>query len=138
MTQALFSREDLARKPAHGQPCNRCGLCCRSSLCQLAMHVFHKNAWAPPLPGPCPALEHDDDEGSHCGLIADPQKYVKGLSQADAAVRSTAAKLILGEGLGCTARFNGEPRDNVFDRMLSFQNLFNTMKAALRTWGMLP
>jgi hypothetical protein len=33
-------RDMLARKPAHGAACNHCGLCCVSSLCDLAQYVL--------------------------------------------------------------------------------------------------
>ncbi|HSV26204.1 MAG TPA: hypothetical protein VLJ17_24670 [Xanthobacteraceae bacterium] len=102
------------------------------SLCGLAQHVFKRPRGAP---GPCPALEHGDHE-TQCGLVANPQHYVKSISKADAAVRATAAKYLIGAGLGCTAVFNGEPRDEVFDRMITMRALGGAMRAAMRAWGL--
>ena len=85
-------RSMLAKKPAHGSPCTQCGLCCVATLCELGRDFFGKSA------GPCPALVFNQDGDSACGLtLAGEPEY------------RDAAKLLIGAGDGCDARFNGEP-----------------------------
>ena len=95
-------RHLLERKPPHGQPCTRCGLCCMATLCNLASHVFG------PGPGPCPALLEKPD-GYECGLVTE-------VGHKDL---RDAALLLIGSGTGCDARFNGEPADAAFHAKLS-------------------
>lgn len=99
-------REMLDRKPPHGQACNRCGLCCVATLCDVAQHVFKREA----LPGPCPALRRNDDGVTHrCGLIE---------ACGPAVEMKAAVELLIGSGQGCDARFNGEPADQAFYKRL--------------------
>lgn len=107
----------LEKKPPHGAPCNRCGLCCVASLCPLAARVFRGKALTPGIhePGPCPALSFDHDGQSVCGLVADPARFALGIvlrAGVDAAV--AAAKQLIGSGTGCDARMNGEPKNEAF------------------------
>jgi hypothetical protein len=89
----------LARKPAHGAPCNRCGLCCIATLCDIGRTLFRQER------GPCPALQWDGEE-SRCGILAEPN-LPKPLADA--------AALLLYAGRGCDARFNGEPKNETFN-----------------------
>lgn len=92
-------RAMLDRKPPHGAPCNRCGLCCVATLCDLGRHFFGRAA------GPCPALRFDQEGNSACGLtLCGEQKY------------SDAAALLIGAGDGCDARFNGEWTNTEFHK----------------------
>jgi hypothetical protein len=110
----------LDQKPPHGAPCNRCGLCCFATICDLGQAVFRRST------GPCPALEGSFGNAS-CGLTQHgPTKY-----------REAAAHLI-GAGQGCDARFNGEPADAAFYRRLE-QHDRDTLaenQAAKKLWGM--
>lgn len=54
---------DAPPKPAHGEPCNGCGLCCAVALCPLGMILFRRHQ------GPCPALEWRDGRYA-CGVLA--------------------------------------------------------------------
>jgi len=49
-------------KPKFTEPCNGCGFCCATELCELADHVF------PGAVAPCPALEIEDGR-TWCGMI---------------------------------------------------------------------
>ncbi len=111
MKPAVFApRSQLERKPPHGSPCTSCGLCCEATLCPLAQHVFGRG----PL-GPCPALEYDPQRNSSCGMVAHPGRHkpilvaLHGVEEMRA-----AALLIVGSGLGCDARVNGEPGNDAF------------------------
>jgi hypothetical protein len=59
---AIAPHAMVQKKPAHGAPCTRCGLCCYTSLCDVAQTIHHRKE------GPCPELRFDAD-GSRCGLI---------------------------------------------------------------------
>src|SRR5262245_60661455 len=90
------------RKPRHGEPCNRCGLCCTMTLCDVARTVFRRPE--KPAYGPCPALRlREGIPGEHeCGLACEPGKY------------GEAARLLIWAGQGCDARINGEPINEAF------------------------
>lgn len=113
-------RELVEKKPPHGAPCMRCGLCCMATLCRIGEHVFRQKQ------GPCPALRFDA-QGSRCGLLDDATKPLR-----------DAAKLLLYSGEGCDARFNGEPinhgfhhRLNVFDEEHAYE-----IDCAKKLWGL--
>jgi hypothetical protein len=91
---ASVPRDMLEKKPRHGSPCNRCGLCCYSSLCELGRlkHGLRE--------GPCPELRWDAD-GSRCGLIDDATGELR-----------EAAKLLLNTGNGCDMLLHGEHRNH--------------------------
>lgn len=124
-------RDVIEKKPPHGSPCNRCGGCCMATLCPLGQHIFKQSL------GPCPALSFDAD-GSRCGMIDDPAKFnmVGVLKHGIEAVRE-AAKVLIGSGIGCDARFNGEAPDQKFYEKLHEWDRRNAGKVnkAKRVWG---
>jgi hypothetical protein len=62
-------------KPAHGQPCNGCGVCCKAIPCPIAMEVLDATE------GACPALEWDSEAGRYwCGLIRNASQHVPALN----------------------------------------------------------
>ncbi len=135
---------ELKNKPAHGQPCNNCGLCCRAILCDLAQHVFKRNAALHhagfpnqnPM-GPCPAIEHKDGK-QLCGLMTNPAKYKPEITEAEAPAYSEATRYLLAAGTGCTARFNGEPADRAFYSQLEEWDRMNwdDVVTAQKLWGL--
>lgn len=131
---ALVPREMHQRKPAHGKPCNRCGLCCYMTLCDLARSVFKRPE--KPAMGPCPALrKHAQIPGEYeCGLVVEPQLYRYGIEPKQL---SDAAKTLIMAGDGCDARINGEPRDEKFVKHLDRLDAKRTEKIrrAWITWG---
>lgn len=122
----------LDKKPPHGQPCNSCGLCCVATLCPLGRFIFGREL------GPCPALEYVGDR-SQCGLVVHPMKHAmtKVLEHGPTKM-STAAVVLIGSGLGCDARFNGEPADQDFYSRLREHDRKNraTANRAKATWGL--
>jgi hypothetical protein len=99
MAQGFYApRRLLERKPPHGSPCTKCGLCCLARLCEIGRAIFHQEA------GPCPALQWDADKNASCGVVAQsPEPY------------KAAVLLLLNAGDGCDARFNGEPINHAFN-----------------------
>lgn len=98
----------MAEKPKYGDPCNRCGLCCWVTQCDLSVSVFGERV------GPCPALESSKDGRTDCGIVANPQNYVpvRFLTAHGADTLSRSAALLIGAGDGCDARFNGGEERN--------------------------
>lgn len=129
---AIAPRSVVERKPAHGQPCTHCGLCCLMTVCSLGRVVLGQ------AEGPCPALDFDADKKSSCGLIANPMAFAPLHTIAHGVENMTAAaKVILGSGDGCDARINSEPIDFAFkakcnqDDAANWQQLAN----AKEMWG---
>lgn len=133
MTFAAFvPRADHERKPSHGAPCTRCGLCCMATLCPLGRHAFKRED------GPCPALVKDGD-GYACGLATEPHRYfpARALVKGGAAL-AAAARWLIGGGTGCDARFNGEPINQEFYVTLRRWDVANrrAVQRARKLWGM--
>lgn len=124
----------LERKPKHGQPCTNCGLCCVSSLCELGAHVFQRER----LPGPCPALVQDDEHHYACDVARHPQKYKKPRADQTIGGMRRAALLLIWAGLGCDARFNGEPGNPEFYAVMDKYDRDNAklIRWARKLWGL--
>lgn len=131
-------REVSGRKPPHGSPCNRCGLCCMATLCPLARKVFGFEV------GRCPALVWSPDNlEAACGLVVDPMRYAPTSVALRVAGRATieeaaaAASLLVGSGTGCDARINGEPADRAFYDRLRIWDRKNVsaVRRAKKIWG---
>lgn len=120
-------------KPAYGQPCNSCGLCCENELCPLAQFVF------PRAQAPCPALESDGDRRV-CGLVANPVRYAPVRTSVNGADSMRAAGLLgIGAGIGCDARLFGEEISPPPDFLRALQDAKRTTNAErkniLRMWA---
>lgn len=130
----LIPREIAARKPPHGSPCNRCGMCCMTSLCQLGQHIFRRER----QPGPCPGLVPDGEGEYACDVVRNPQAYAQRLSSSIKvhALREAAKRIIYADD-GCDARFNGEPVNARYHRECAIRDAINKPKrdAALKLWG---
>jgi hypothetical protein len=131
----LAPRGALDNKPPHGAPCNRCGLCCKATICPLGRYVFKLPEFAGMQ---CPALEQTED-GYRCGIIADPASFTSKSRVMRFGIEALrrAALLLIGAGDGCDARFNGEPRDEAFAAALDrkYANLAHQLRKAKRMWG---
>lgn len=90
-------------KPAYGQPCNGCGVCCLAAQCPISTAVFGR------VPV-CPALEPVEAGGYRCGLIAAPGPYLD-LPPHWAALTGEAFGVILGAGSGCDAAMSDADHD---------------------------
>ena len=119
-------REMVAKKPAHGSPCNGCGLCCHSSKCEIGRALFGGPD------GPCPALRFDSEKKSFCNVMVNPQEY----TTHDPVEATAAAALLLYAGMGCTMRINGE-RNLRFQAQLECFDLDNreALDRAAALWG---
>jgi hypothetical protein len=98
--QSIRLHRNAPIKPAEGQPCNGCGVCCALETCPAARLRFLQSN------GPCPALEWSDGENRyHCGLLVNPGKYLAWLpKRAEAfATRQLARWIAAGKGCDCSA-----------------------------------
>lgn len=76
----------VEKKPAFGQPCNHCGFCCLTDLCEVAKEKTGK------IDGPCEFLE-SNNAGEHlCSLV----------------VANNALQHAIGVGKGCCAETQQE------------------------------
>jgi len=58
-------------KPAVGQPCNGCGVCCASEPCPLGIVVSRR------LRGACAALSWDEPARRYrCGVLEEPRRWL--------------------------------------------------------------
>lgn len=121
----------LERKPRHGQPCNRCGICCIGTPCSLAQHVFQRGA-----DGPCPALQWDGTD-SVCGLVKEPARYAIAAYLRGGWETAEAAKVLIGSATGCDCRVNGEPGDESFYEFLRNWDAEHReqVRRAKKIWG---
>ena len=88
-------------KPATGQPCNGCGLCCAHEPCPLGMLLSRRRT------GPCSALSWNDEQARYlCGVLADPGIWLPLLPQTWA--RALAWRWIAA-AKGCDADLQAEP-----------------------------
>lgn len=122
-----------SNKPRHGADCNRCGYCCTSSPCPLAMALLGLRQSS----GGCPALEWDG-ERSVCGIAEHPERYapVRTAIMGRGRLRQGALDLI-GSGTGCDTIAVGERRDVRYELRMEVDSLsrMDAVKEALRDWG---
>lgn len=132
---ALLPAPVAARKPPHGAPCNRCGVCCMVTLCELGQHLFKRAA----SPGPCPALVRDEAGDYGCDVVNNPQAYTQSVNVATYALRMAARTLIYA-GNGCDARINGEPVNHAYHARCDAEDkkpaVIERRRRALKLWGM--
>lgn len=76
MIRNIRIHADAPPKPAEGEPCNGCGICCSAARCPVAWLFL-------PLRGePCPALEWSAPSRSYrCGMVVHPARYLRWLPQ---------------------------------------------------------
>jgi hypothetical protein len=98
--QTIHLHSAAPAKPAEGQACNGCGVCCALETCPAARLRFLQTK------GPCPALQWSDAEQRyHCGLLVNPRTYF-GLLPASAepiAQQLLARWIAAGKGCDCSA-----------------------------------
>ncbi len=65
--QLIHIHPEAPAKPAFGQPCNGCGVCCLAEPCPIGIVVSRKTR------GACAALVWSEDQRRyHCGLLTRP------------------------------------------------------------------
>ncbi|GAA0753606.1 hypothetical protein LRH25_26610 [Ideonella azotifigens] len=85
-------------KPAVGQACNGCGVCCAWAPCPLGMLVSGKRQ------GACLALQWQADAGLYrCGMVAAPRQVLHWLPEPAAKLLSRLARRWISAASGCDA-----------------------------------
>ncbi len=89
-------------KPAPGQPCNGCGVCCASAPCPIGMLASRRTT------GRCRALRWQAEAQRYrCGLLPDPTRATGRLRWT----RRLAGRLVarwIGAGIGCDSQAETE------------------------------
>lgn len=95
MIQTVTLHADAPPKPAEGQPCNGCGICCAAERCPVAWLFLPRSR------GSCPALEWDGAAARYrCGMVAHPAACVRWLPRRweARAARWFAYRIAAGKG----------------------------------------
>ncbi|KQP43552.1 hypothetical protein [Pseudorhodoferax sp. Leaf274] len=96
--QVVHVHPHAPAKPAHGAPCNGCGMCCLLEPCPLGMLLSRRRR------GACSAVRWDEGQGRYlCGALSAPAEVLGARWLAPLARRWIAA------GIGCDARFSIAP-----------------------------
>lgn len=94
MHRVIHLHSEAAPKPAPGDACNGCGVCCAAEPCPVGMLVSRRRR------GACAALVWMQDERRYrCGVVSEPQRYVKVGWMARWLGR--AARRLIAAGKGC-------------------------------------
>lgn len=103
MYQVIHLQPEAPPKPALGQPCNGCGVCCASEPCPVGVLVSRRRH------GACAALVWAGDEGAYrCGLIVQPAAYLPRTLSGLAPLLSRAARRFISAGSGCDSSVTAE------------------------------
>ena len=83
-------------KPAWGEPCNGCGVCCAWQPCPLGVLVSRRRT------GACAALQWQAGEARYrCGMLADPRSVWPRLPAWATAPLQRLARRWIAAGIGC-------------------------------------
>jgi len=111
-------------KPKIGEPCNGCGLCCESRVCRSGSSVLKLvNELGKAAPGPCPAIVRRPDGTIRCGIILNPNKYIKKSKYPANVLRKYFAYLI-GADTGCDELYEND----TFEEKAKLQQTLDAMK----------
>jgi len=89
------------KKPGIGEPCNGCGVCCLTHVCQNGAFTLRLvSRLGESIQGPCPAIVRQRDGTIKCGIILNPNKYIK-KSKYPARILSKQFSILIGSGVGC-------------------------------------
>ena len=97
MHRVIHLQPEAPAKPALGEACNGCGVCCTAVPCPVGMVVSRRRR------GACDARVWV--EGSRlyrCGVVSEPQRYVKGRWLAQLLGRAARRLIAAGKGCDCS------------------------------------
>lgn len=92
-------------KPAVGDTCNGCGVCCLAEPCPLGVVVSGRRQ------GACRALRWDEAARRYrCGMVTDARRVLPGPLKALSGVAQRLALRLIASGAGCDsdARVEGD------------------------------
>ncbi len=69
--QVILLHPEAPPKPAEGQACNGCGVCCAAAPCPVGQLLSRRRH------GACVALQWQaDDQRYRCGVVAEPRRWL--------------------------------------------------------------
>jgi hypothetical protein len=96
MHRTILIHPSAAPKPAFGQPCNGCGVCCATEPCPIGMLVSRRRR------GACAALSWNSGESRYrCGVVSEPERFVKNRWLAAGLARVARRMIAAGQGCDC-------------------------------------
>ena len=96
MYQVIHIHPDAPAKPAPGEPCNGCGVCCTAEPCPIGAIVSGRRD------GRCAALTWSDvDDRYRCGLVADPAAHLPEVLHVAAPLIGRVVRRFISAGSGC-------------------------------------
>ena len=94
----LWIRAEAPAKPALGEPCNGCGVCCLLQPCPVGMLISRRTQ------GACSALRWQAADRRYvCGLVAQPEIVLRWLPRPAARLVGRFARRLVSAGSGCDA-----------------------------------
>lgn len=107
--QVIHIHREAPSKPALGEPCNGCGVCCLAEPCPVGVIVSRRRH------GACKALTWSDEAGRyHCGLLLVGVQAGGGGAwwrRAGRAVWLRWARRMISAGSGCDASLDVAAED---------------------------
>jgi hypothetical protein len=105
MSRMIYLNVAAPAKPALGQVCNGCGVCCASAPCPLGVVASRR------FTGACAALWWVDASGLYrCGLIARPAAHLPSWLGWAAPLLAKLARRQIASGSGCDCSLSVEQR----------------------------
>jgi hypothetical protein len=96
MRRTILLQPEAAPKPAAGQPCNGCGVCCTLAPCPVGMLYSGRRQ------GRCHAQRWQAEAARYrCGLLAEPAALLPAAARPLAPVLSRLARRWIAAGSGC-------------------------------------
>jgi hypothetical protein len=92
---------DALKKPKIGEKCNGCGICCVAQVCRNGAYLLGLvDNLGETISGPCPAIARKPNGEIRCGVVLNPNKYIRG-NKYPARVLSKHFASLIGVGTGC-------------------------------------
>jgi len=96
--QSIALHEGAPPKPASGEPCNGCGVCCAYEPCPVAMVFLFQRK------GACRALLWQEEEGRYaCGMVRQPHRHSRLIPRILASWLGAFFATRIAAGGGCDA-----------------------------------
>jgi hypothetical protein len=96
MHQVIHIHAQAPAKPAWGEPCNGCGVCCAAEPCPVGMLISRRRH------GSCEALLWNAAERRYrCGVASEPHRFIAPRWLAGLAARLALRMIAAGRGCDC-------------------------------------
>jgi len=101
------------KKQNIGEPCNGCGTCCNAQVCMNGAYVIGlvKNL-GDTVSGACPAIVRSPNGNIRCGILLNPNKYIK-KSKYPAKILSKYFGHLIGAGAGCDELYENDTPEEI-------------------------